>query len=588
MKKKALNLINWTTLAVSSLGLLLLLIDLGFPNQPALEYNLRLWIPEVLLALLILLSGRHILSWLLPKTKLLSRLLELLLGGFMLSILLFSTTSYFPEHFPALIFIGHKFSAYWAFFFMFLVEFSRRTSSLYRLSNNPANLFLASFGIIIMAGTGLLMLPNSAYEDISFIDALFTSTSAVCVTGLIVFDTGSFFTPFGQWIILGLIQIGGIGILTFTSFFGLFFRGGFSLQNQLFMKDVTATKTLAEVGGIVRTIVGFTFFIEALGVLLIFSQLEPQYSSLSNRLLFSVFHSVSAYCNAGFSTLENGLYELPFRFNYSLQMVIAALFIFGGLGFPIIFNFINYLRESAITIFHRMMRYKKKNRLPYHIHLHPKIVLITTTILLISGTLLFYYFEYNNTLAEHRGWGKLVVAFFGAATPRTAGFNTVDTSLLSLPAIMLVLLLMWIGASPGSTGGGIKTTSFFIGVLNFLSLARGKDRVEFGKREISNKSVRRAFAIISLSLIFISAGILLLTVLNPDLPFVAVVFECVSAYSTVGLSMGITASLSPASRIVIILLMFTGRVGALTLLVGMMRRITMLRYRYPNEELFIN
>tara|TARA_R110001606_G_scaffold59803_1_gene141630 strand:- start:108 stop:716 length:609 start_codon:yes stop_codon:yes gene_type:complete len=202
--------------------------------------------------------------------------------------------------------------------------------------------------------------------------------------------------------------------------------------------------------------------------------------------------------------------------------------------------------------------------------------------------LLFYFFEYDNTLAEHNEFGKWVTAFFGAVTPRTAGFNTVDNAALKLHTIMIVLLLMWIGASPGSTGGGIKTTTIFLATLNFLSLARSKDRVEFGKREISNKSIRRAFAIISLSLIFIGLATFMITMLDPELPFIQVAFECFSAYSTVGLSMGITSSLSTGSRLVMILMMFIGRVGALTLLVGMLRRVHTLRYRYPNEELVIN
>jgi len=222
------------------------------------------------------------------------------------------------------------------------------------------------------------------------------------------------------------------------------------------------------------------------------------------------------------------------------------------------------------------------------INLHTRIVLITSSILIVAGTVLFYIFEYNNTLAEHNGVGKLVTAFFGAVTPRTAGFNSVDNAALKLHTIMIVLLLMWIGASPGSTGGGIKTTTFFIGTLNFFSLARSKDRVEFGGREISNKSVRRAFAIISLSLIFIGGATFLVTMFNPGLPFIAVAFECFSAYSTVGLSMGITASLDTGGRLVIIFIMFVGRVGALTLLIGMLRKVETLRYRYPNEELFIN
>ncbi|WP_339793099.1 potassium transporter TrkG [uncultured Imperialibacter sp.] len=586
MKRKALNIINWSLLGVSSVGLLLLIADVGFPYSGVLEVYLHTWLPILAAILFVLITAASTIAWILDRTRLRSRLAEALLAIYMLAYVVLSIN---PQWYPQLSFFTHKFTGYWGCFFIFVIEFSRRTTSLYRLSKNPANLFIFSFALIVLIGCGLLMLPNATYEGIGFVDALFTSTSAVCVTGLIVVDTGSYFTTFGQVVILGLIQVGGIGILTFTSFFGLFFRGGFSIQNQLFLKDVTNTNRLAEVTGIVKTIIAFTLLVELVGGIAIFTQLNKAVlPGFVDRVLFAGFHSVSAFCNAGFSTLSNSLYDLNYRFNYSLHLVIAFLFIFGGLGFPIVFNFVNYMRESARTIGARLVKRRIVYRLPIRINLHTRIVLITTALLIVPGTLLFYFFEYDNTLAEHNEFGKWVTAFFGAVTPRTAGFNTVDNAALKLHTIMIVLLLMWIGASPGSTGGGIKTTTIFLATLNFLSLARSKDRVEFGKREISNKSIRRAFAIISLSLIFIGLATFMITMLDPELPFIQVAFECFSAYSTVGLSMGITSSLSTGSRLVMILMMFIGRVGALTLLVGMLRRVHTLRYRYPNEELVIN
>ncbi|MEQ9378600.1 MAG: potassium transporter TrkG [Imperialibacter sp.] len=586
MKRKALNIINWSSLGVSSVGLFLLIIDVGFPYSGVLEVYLHTLLPVLAGILFVLITVASTIAWMLDSSRLRSRLVEALLAIYMLAYVVFSIN---PHLYPQLSFFTHKFTGYWGCFFIFVIEFSRRTTSLYKLSKNPANLFIFSFALIVLLGCGLLMLPNATYEGIGFVDALFTSTSAVCVTGLIVVDTGSYFTTFGQVVILGLIQVGGIGILTFTSFFGLFFKGGFSIQNQLFLKDVTNTNRLAEVSGIVKTIVAFTLLVELAGGIAIFTQLNKAVlPGFVDRVLFAGFHSISAFCNAGFSTLGNSLYDLNYRFNYSLHLVIAFLFIFGGLGFPIVFNFVNYVRESARTIVARLVKRRIVYRLPIRINLHTRIVLITTALLIVPGTLLFYFFEYDNTLAEHNEFGKWVTAFFGAVTPRTAGFNTVDNAALKLHTIMIILLLMWIGASPGSTGGGIKTTTIFLATLNFLSLARSKDRVEFGKREISNKSIRRAFAIISLSLIFIGLATFMITMFDPELPFIQVAFECFSAYSTVGLSMGITSSLSTGSRLVIILIMFIGRVGALTLLVGMLRRVQTLRYRYPNEELFIN
>lgn len=222
------------------------------------------------------------------------------------------------------------------------------------------------------------------------------------------------------------------------------------------------------------------------------------------------------------------------------------------------------------------------------ITINTRIVLITTAILLGAGTLLFLLFEYDNTLAEHRGLGKAVVAFFGAATPRTAGFNSVDMAALNLSTLLIIFLLMWIGASPGSTGGGIKTTAFAIGTLNFISLARGKDRLDLFGREISNLWVRRAFAAISLSLIVIGGSVFLVATFDPDKELLHIAFESFSAYSTVGLSLGVTNQLSTESRLVIIGTMFIGRVGMLTILVAFLRRMKFLKYRYPSEDIMIN
>lgn len=449
---------------------------------------------------------------------------------------------------------------------------------------NPAQLFITSFIFIILAGTALLMLPNATYSGISFLDALFTSTSAVCVTGLVVVDTGTFFTRFGQTIIILLIQAGGIGIMTFTSYFGFFFKGSTSYQNRLMIQDMNNSDKIAEVFSTLKKIIIVTFLIEVIGAVIIFLSISKQSHALTGgHLFFSIFHSVSGFCNAGFSTLTNSLYEDGFRFNYLLHMSIAGLFILGGLGFPIIFNAFTYLKHLALDkIFSKQVMYS-----PWIIGINARIVVITTMCLLAAGTLLFYMLEYNNTLAEHGTFGKIVTAFFGAATPRTAGFNTVDTSALHFYTIMIILLLMWIGASPGSTGGGVKTSTFAIAVLNFISIAKGKDRIEIFKREISPVSVRRAFAILSLSIIVIGISIVLLSHFDGEKGLLPIAFESFSAFSTVGLSLGITGELSDPGKIVIIFTMFIGRVSMLTILVAIMRRVVNLKYKYPTEDVLI-
>ena len=467
-------------------------------------------------------------------------------------------------------------------------EFAEQKINYKRTLLNPAQLFIASFISIILIGTFLLMLPNATYTKISYLDALFTSTSAVCVTGLIVVDTGSFFTQFGQIIILLLIQVGGIGILTFASYFSYFFKGGSNYENQLVLRDLTNSQKLSDVFSTLKRILIITFFIEIIGGLLIYSSLNNALlPTIFERTFFAVFHAVSAFCNAGFSTLPNSLHESGFRFNYTLQFYIIILFVIGGLGFPIVVNILKYLKYWIVNKFHN---YSKNNiqHKPWMLNLNSRITLITTFSLTIAGTVLFYISEYNNLLAPHSGIGKVITALFGATTPRTAGFNTVDMAALNFPTLMLIFLLMWIGASPASTGGGIKTSTFAIATLNFWSLARGKTRIEIYRREISDISIRRAFAVISLSLLVIGSGIIAISIFDSDKDLKSIAFECFSAYSTVGLSIGITASLSSASKFVIILIMFIGRVSMLSILIAVIKKVKHKNYRYPAEEITIN
>lgn len=467
-------------------------------------------------------------------------------------------------------------------------EFAEQKINYKRTLLNPAQLFIASFIGIILIGTFLLMLPNATYTKISYLDALFTSTSAVCVTGLIVVDTGSFFTQFGQTIILLLIQLGGLGILTFASYFSYFFKGGSNYENQLVLSDLTNSQKLSDVFSTLKRILVITFSIEIIGGLLIYTSLNNALlPTIFERTFFAVFHSVSAFCNAGFSTLPNSLYESGFRFNYSLQSYIIVLFVIGGLGFPIVVNVLKYLKYWIVNKFQNFSKNNIQHK-PWVLNLNSRITLITTFSLTIIGTILFYLSEYNNLLAPHSGIGKVVTALFGATTPRTAGFNTVDMAALNFSTLMLIFLLMWIGASPASTGGGIKTSTFAIATLNFLSLAKGKTRIEVYRREISDISVRRAFAVISLSLFVIGSGIIAISVFDSDKDLKSIAFECFSAYSTVGLSIGITASLSSASKFVIILIMFIGRVSMLSILIAVIRKVKHKNYRYPSEEITIN
>jgi len=455
-----------------------------------------------------------------------------------------------------------------------------------RTTLNPAQLFLISFVVIILGGTLLLSLPGATHEGIGLLDALFTATSAVCVTGLIVVDTATHFTLFGQSILLFLIQIGGLGILTFVSYFSYFFKGEISYEKQIAINQINSSGAIGKELGLLKSILIITLSIEAFSALLIFYNADPTaFASISERVFFSVFHAVSAFCNAGFSTLSDSLMQGGFQFNYGLQLAIILTFILGGLGFPIVSNIVSYLSYKTKGVF---SFFDKPTYRPWVLTLNSRIALITTIVLTIGGTLVFFGLEKDGVLSSHSGFGKLVTALFGATTPRTAGFNTVDASHLRFPTLLLTMFLMWIGASPKSTGGGIKTSTLAIAILNILSLARGRERIELYRREIVEVTVKRAFAMISLSIIVIAIGVLGISAFEPDLTMIEIAFESVSAYSTTGLSMGITSSLSPISKFIIIILMFVGRVSALTVLIAIFRNVINKNYRYPKEEITIH
>ncbi|MDT8400738.1 MAG: potassium transporter TrkG [Bacteroidales bacterium] len=480
----------------------------------------------------------------------------------------------------------------WIYIAVFLIFFRKlfvlRFSSIGRYVN-PAQIFILSFIIIILTGTILLLLPNATITNISPVDALFTSTSAVCVTGLIVVDTGSYFTLFGQIIIIVLVQIGGLGIMTFTSYFSYFFKGSSSYTSQIMLKEIIKTENIADVFKTLKKIILLTGLIEITGAFLVYIFLKgSNMGGTPEKIFFSVFHAISGFCNAGFSTLTNSLYDPAFRFNYPLHLIIAVLFITGGIGFPILFNSYKYIGHFLKNRALPFLRKKQAVHVPWVININTRIVVFTTLILIITGTVFFYLSEYNNTLAEHNGIGKIITAFFGAVTPRTAGFNTVDTAALNTSTILIIIFLMWVGASPGSTGGGIKTSTFAISILNFLSIARGKNRLEIFRREIAESSIRRAYAIITLSILTICVSIFLVSIMEPDMEFLPVAFECFSAFSTVGLSQGVTGDLGSASRIVIIFTMFIGRMSMLTILVAIMKKIRFANYSYPSEDILIN
>ncbi len=445
------------------------------------------------------------------------------------------------------------------------VAYNRKIVSL---KFHPAQLLLFSFVFVILTGSALLSLPRaiSPGESLSYLDALFTSTSATCVTGLVVVDTGTHFTFIGQLIILALIQIGALGIMTLASFFALFFRQGISIRERAVLGEMMNIDSLSMINRTLKQIVTITFSVEAVGALLLFLFWNKAEWNFNERLYQSVFHSVSAFCNAGFSLNKDSL--VSFNDNYPVLLTIAALIIIGGLGFVVI---------AEVTGLKLSNRYKEKTVKRWSVQ--TKLVLLISSILIFGGTILFYLVEPGNGRPVH----DLIQAFFSSVTARTAGFNSVDFVSISVPASMLIMMLMFIGASPGSAGGGIKTTT--IGVLfgSLLMTISGRNRIVMFKKNITFTVLNRALVVFAFSITIILFSTFILTITEP-FPFLDLLFEEISAFATVGLSRGITASLSEAGKMVLILSMLIGRIGAMTMAFAITAPKEQVKVEYPTEK----
>ena len=579
------RLLNKFIVIISLIGVGVALIDSGFELSVWLQKLFHLFYMSIILLSFVNTVRRYTR----PKVRLTVNkvvVFDLLISIAILVLLVLHFTELFQSGLsaPADGFIAIKI----AVLVTFIREISDNNFSLNRGFLNPGQIFILSFLSVILVGSLLLMMPNATNQPISFIDALFTATSAVCVTGLIVVDTATHFTTFGQVIIIGLIQIGGLGILTFVTYFSYFFKGGVSYETQLSISEMTYSSRMGDMVTTLKSILYVTFGIEALAAILIYISIyDLSGMSILERVFFSVFHAISAFCNAGFSTFTAGLYDESLRFNYPLQLIISITFLFGGMGFLIVVNLLRYLRyRMQRTLCRDGRRYAYQ---PWLLSINSRITLITSGALLLVGLIGVMMFEYHGVLAEHSSWyGKLITGLFTAATPRTAGFNNIDMTALAFPTIMLTIFLMWIGASPNSTGGGIKTSTFAIAFLNTLSLARGQTKVEVFKREIADNSIRRAFSVMWLSLLVIGLGVTLISYDQPELDLIKVIFECFSAYSTVGLSLNLTTELSTFSKIVVSLIMFVGRVSMLTIFIALLKNRHERNYRYPTEEITIN
>lgn len=471
-----------------------------------------------------------------------------------------------------------------------LVTLTYEVFKLVDRRTNPSLLLSMSFAVFIVIGTMLLMLPRSTYSGIGFVNSLFVSTSAVCVTGLTPVDVSATFTPLGLVILTTLIQVGALGVMTFTSFFALFFSGSASIYSQLMLRDVIYSRTMASLIPTLLYILGATITIEAIGAALIFLSIHNTLGmDIPQELTFSAFHSISAFCNAGFSTLPGGMSNpLLLYHNTSIYWIMTLLILIGSTGFPILVNLKDVIHQR-LRRFNR--RHRRGHQPPVTVHqfsMNTKIVIFTSGLLLVVGAVLFFVLEYNNSLTGLTLWQKITASVFNSAVPRSAGFASVNPAGFLNVTLLLILFLMWIGGGSQSTGGGIKVNTFAAICLNLRAIVTNAPRVTAFRRTIAIGSIRRANAVVAISIISYFALSFLLLGLEPDLSARDVLFESCSALFTVGSSLGITGQLSATSKILLCVAMFLGRVGIISLLMGVVRARHASAPDYPSDNIIIN
>lgn len=455
------------------------------------------------------------------------------------------------------------------YFILQYILFRAFEGKLYKwLTGNPPVTLMLSFLVVILFGAILLMLPVSSNQKIvtPFMDALFTATSATCVTGLVVVDTGTHFSFFGQMVILMLIQIGGLGIMTISTVFAIILGQRINLKLENIMYQVVGGSYAVNVFRLLKNIVLVTLVIESAGTLLLFAKFAQDFQPMK-ALFLSLFHAVSAFCNAGFSPLGNNL--VSYVDSFTVNMVITALIIAGGLGFSVI-----------IDLQHHVFKKDRVRKL----NLHTKIVLFTTAFLLVLGFTVFYLAEYNGAMQGFSIYRRILSSWFQSVTLRTAGFNTIDLSQIGKASVLVSIVLMFIGASPGSTGGGIKTTSFAVLTLSVISLLKGKRHISVFKRRIHEYNFREATGLIMLSSAIILVVLFFLTLVEPH-AFDKLLFEAVSAFGTVGLTLGITPQLTAVGKLLITILMYVGRIGPLTMIYAFSTRAKQININYAEEKI---
>ncbi|MBN1130300.1 MAG: hypothetical protein JXA71_15010 [Chitinispirillaceae bacterium] len=448
----------------------------------------------------------------------------------------------------------------------------RYNSRIAQLKFHPLQILILSFVVVIFSGSGLLMLPRATHpgQPIAYIDALFTATSATCITGLTVVDTGTMFTRFGHIIIICLVQVGGLGIMTVSGFLVMFFGKGIGVRERVMLQEMLSVEKLGLIVSTIRNIVLLTFGIEAAAALLLMFFWQGEGWSFENLLFVSIFHAISGFCNAGFSTFSDSM--CSFSNNAGVLFTLAGVIILGGLGFMVIKD----VGEMVVSL----LRNRKQ---PYHLRIQSRMVLVISGWLIVIGTVAFYLLD-----GIHKKEIDLLNAFFMSVVTRTAGFNSVDFVHFGVPTLLVFMFLMFIGGSPGSTGGGIKTTTFGVLIKSIMTVVTGQNRIILYRRRVPFLVLNRALVVFTFAVSILSFVVFLLS-LTEDAPFINILFEATSAFATVGLSCGLSPELSFQGKGIVIVTMLVGRIGTMTLAFAITSQSDTgsSRVEYPSESIMV-
>jgi trk system potassium uptake protein len=473
----------------------------------------------------------------------------------------------------------YEFSLLFMLLIFAFIEFIKSINFIASTKIKPTVLFVLSYIILILIGSGLLMLPgfNTKYVFLNFFDALFNATSAACITGLSTLNIGEFFNFKGQVLILILIQIGGIGIISFAAFFATFIKKGLGIKHQIIVNELFNNESLSGSFNLLKRVLGLMFGIEIIGsVVLYFLWESYPFESTSQRIYYSIFHTISAFCNAGFSLFPSGFETKGISNLYLVHWFLSGLIFLGSLGFP------------AIRDIFSPTKLRERLNMPWQDwKTSTKIAVYTSSVLSVIGFVAYYYLSVSKMSEIDKGIGHISVSIFQSMNLRSCGMSAIDIGQIPIPLVMISMFLMFIGGSSSSTAGGIKTSTFIVAFTAILGTIRGKKDVVLGKRTISTDIIYRAFAVILFSGNFILLFATILTFTENDMPFIKLLFETVSAFTNVGLSMGITSELSDIGKIILSISMLAGRVGLLTFAFSLSSKVKSDTIKYPKTHITI-